>query len=98
MKDFKYAKFQLKGFLLRSNVQYTVNDNWSKKHLWWLSDLIRPHHSQQVVLQEMIITIIERMQRLQRLDNELLHQVENWRDYPVVKAVQAMGGVVYAFK
>ena len=79
-------------------MQYTVNDNWSKKHLWWLSDLIRPHHSQQVVLQEMIITIIERMQRLQRLDNELLHQVENWRDYPVVKAVQAMGGVVYAFK
>ena len=98
MKDFKYAKFQLKGFLLRSNVQYTVNDNWSKKHLWWLSDLIRPHHSQQVVLKEMIITIIERMQRLQRLDNELLQQVETWRDYPVVKAVQAMGGVVYAFK
>ncbi len=33
------------------------------------------------------------MQRLQRLDNELLHQVKNWRYYPVVKAIQAMQGV-----
>ncbi|OLQ89723.1 IS110 family transposase [Vibrio ponticus] len=93
MKDLKDAKFQLKGFLLRNNVQATVNDNWSKKHLRWLTDLILPHHSQQIVLQEMIITISERMQRLQRLDNELLHQVKNWRYYPVVKAVQAMRGV-----
>ncbi|MFA0455483.1 IS110-like element ISVisp2 family transposase [Vibrio sp. 10N.222.51.F3] len=93
MKDLKDAKFQLKGFLLRNNIQATVNDNWSKKHLRWLTDLILPHHSQQIVLQEMIITINERMQRLQRLDNELLHQVKNWRYYPVVKAIQAMRGV-----
>ena len=93
MKDLKDAKFQLKGFLLRNNIQATVNDNWSKKHLRWLADLILPHHSQQIVLQEMIITINERIQRLQRLDNELLHQVKNWRYYPVVKAIQAMRGV-----
>ncbi|MEZ9601395.1 IS110-like element ISVisp2 family transposase [Vibrio sp. 10N.286.46.A8] len=93
MKDLKDAKFQLKGFLLRNNIQATVNDNWSKKHLRWLTDLILPHHSQQIVLQEMIITINERMQRLQRLDNELLHSVKNWRYYPVVKAIQAMRGV-----
>lgn len=93
MKDLKDAKFQLKGFLLRNNIQATVNDNWSKKHLRWLTDLILPHHSQQIVLQEMIITISERMQRLQRMDNELLHQVKNWRYYLVVKAVQEMRGV-----
>jgi transposase len=93
MKDLKDAKFQLKGFLLRNNIQATVKDNWSKKHLRWLTDLILPHHSQQIVLQEMIITISERLQRLQRLDNELLHQVKNWRYYPVVKAIQAMRGV-----
>lgn len=33
------------------------------------------------------------MKRLKRLDNELTHQVKNWRYYPVVKAVQAMRGV-----
>lgn len=93
IKDLKDAKFQLKGFLLRNNIQATVNDNWSKKNLRWLTDLILPHHSQQIVLQEMIITISERMQRLQRMDNELLHQVKNWRYYPIVKAIQAMRGV-----
>ena len=49
--------------------------------------------AQQIVLQEYIQTIDERLARLKRLDNELEHQVKNWRYYPVVKAIQAMRGV-----
>jgi transposase len=30
---------------------------------------------------------------LERLDNELSHQVKSWRYYPIVKALQAMRGV-----
>ena len=41
----------------------------------------------------MIQSISERMARLKRLDEELAHQVKQWRYYPVVKAVQAMRGV-----
>ena len=41
----------------------------------------------------MIQTISERMTRLKRLDNELTHQVKQWRYYPVVKAIQAMRGI-----
>jgi len=93
MKDLKDAKFQLKGFFLRNNITCAVNDNWSNKHLRWLTELTLPHHSQQIVLQEMIQTIIERIKRVKRLDNELQHQVKNWRFYPVVKAIQAMRGV-----
>lgn len=52
-----------------------------------------PHPCQQIVLQEAIHTITERVKRLQRLDNELEYQVKLWRYYPVVKAVQAMRGV-----
>lgn len=93
MKDLKDAKFQLKGLFLRNNITCAVKDNWSNKHLRWLTELILPHHSQQIVLQEMIQTITERMKRLKRLDNELHHQAKNWRYYPVVKAIQAMRGV-----
>lgn len=93
MKDLKNAKFQLKGFFLRNNITCAVNDNWSHKHLRWLTELVLPHHSQQIVLQEMIQTISERINRVKRLDGELLHQVKNWRFYPVVKAIQAMRGV-----
>lgn len=41
----------------------------------------------------MIQTVNKRIERLKRLDNELLHQVKLWHYYPVVKAIQAMRGV-----
>ncbi|QUM84908.1 IS110 family transposase [Moritella sp. 28] len=93
MKDLKDGKYQLKALLLRNNVTAKVKDNWSKQHLRWLTELILPHPAQQIVLQEYIQTITERMNRLKRLDNELEHHVKNWRYYPVVKAIQAMRGV-----
>ena len=93
MKDLKDGKYQLKALLLRNNITAKVKDNWSKQHLRWLTELILPHPAQQIVLQEYIQTITERMNRLKRLDNELEHHVKNWRYYPVVKAIQAMRGV-----
>lgn len=93
MNDLKDAKYQLKGLFLRNNIKCAVKDNWSNQHLRWLTELILPHHSQQIVLQEMIQTITERTKRVARLVNELEHQVKQWRYYPVVKAIQAMRGV-----
>lgn len=93
MKDLKDAKYQLKALLLRNNINYAGTANWSLKHLRWLTELVLPHPAQQLVLQEFIQTISERMARLERLDNELTHHVHQWRYYPVVKAIQAMRGV-----
>jgi len=93
MKDLKDAKYQLKALLLRNNIKPPVTDNWSLKHLRWLTELVLPYPSQQIVLQEYLQTINERIKRLERLDNELLHHVKKWRYYPVVKAIQAMRGV-----
>lgn len=93
MHDLNDAKFQLKALLLRNNIQYAGTANWSLKHLRWLTELILPHPSQHIVLQEMIQTINERMSRVKRLVNELTHQVQNWRYYPVVLAIQALRGV-----
>jgi len=45
------------------------------------------------VLQEYLQTVMERQNRLERLDNELAHQVKHWRYYPVIKAIQALRGV-----
>jgi transposase len=93
MKDLKDAKYQLKAMLLRNNITCKVKDNWSAPHLRWLTELVLPHPAQQIVLQEAIQTITERMKRLERLVNELENHVKRWRYYPVVKAVQAMRGV-----
>ena len=93
MEDLKDAKYQLKAFLLRNNILCKTKDNWSLKHLRWLTELILPTPCQQIVLQEAIQTISDRTNRLKRLDNELEHNVKKWRYYPVVKAIQAMRGV-----
>lgn len=93
MKDLKDAKYQLKALLLRNNINYKGTANWSLQHLRWLTELILPHPSQQIVLQEYLQTVTERIARLKRLDNELEHHVINWRYYPVVKAIQALSGV-----
>lgn len=93
MKDLKDAKYQLKALLLRNNINYKGTANWSLQHLRWLTELILPHPSQQIVLQEYLQTVTERIARLKRLDNELEHHVRNWRYYPVVKAIQALRGV-----
>ncbi|ACJ30878.1 ISSwp3, transposase OrfB [Shewanella piezotolerans WP3] len=93
MKDLKDAKYQLKALQLRNNINYRGTANWSLKHLRWLTELILPHPSQQIVLQEYLQTISERIARLKRLDNELEHHVKKWRYYPVIKAIQALRGV-----
>lgn len=93
MNDLKAAKYQLKAMLLRNHIQYTGKDNWTLKHMRWLTELVLPFPSQQLVLQEYIQTVRERMTRLERLDTELLYHVKQWRYYPVVKAIQAMRGV-----
>ena len=41
----------------------------------------------------MIQTNTKRIIRVNRLVNELEHQVKQWRYYPVVKPIQAMRGV-----
>lgn len=93
MNDLCDAKYQLKALLLRNHINYDGKANWSLKHMRWLTDMVLPFPAQQIVLQEMIQTVSERIERLKRLDNELLHQVKLWRYYPVVKAIQAMRGV-----
>jgi transposase len=89
-KDLKDAKYQLKALLLRNNINSKIKGNWSAAHLRWLTELVLPHPAQQIVLTEAIQTIVERIRRIERLVNELEHQVKSWRYYPVVKAVQAM--------
>jgi transposase len=93
MLDLNDARYQLKALLLRNNINYDGTANWSAKHLRWLTEIVLPHPSQQIVLQEMIATIHERIDRLARFDAELDYHIKQWRYYPAVQAIQAMRGV-----
>ncbi len=64
MKDLKDAKYQLKALLLRNIINYKATANWSLQHLRWQTELILPHPNQQIVLQEYLQTVTERIARL----------------------------------
>jgi transposase len=57
--------------------------------------VVCPTPAQQIVFQESVRAISEHDERLQRLEAELQDQVQAWRLYAVVQALQAMRGVQF---
>jgi transposase len=95
IRDLKAAKYRLKAFLLRQDIRYTGQANWSPAHLRWLAEVVCPTPAQQVVFQEYVRAVTEHTERLQRLEQELQDQVKAWRLHPVVEALQALRGVQF---
>jgi transposase len=95
IRDLKTAKFRLKAFLLRHDIRYTGQATWSPAHLRWLSEVVCPTPAQQIVFQEYVRAITDHTERLARLEQELIDQVQTWRLAPVVDALQALRGVQF---
>src|SRR5262245_9172591 len=95
ISDCKDAKLRLKAFLLRHDIRYTGRAHWGPAHLRWLSEVVCPTPTQQIVFQEYVQTVTEQTERLGRLELELHEQVQTWRLAPVVEALQALRGVQF---
>jgi transposase len=95
LKDAKAAKARLKAFLLRQDIRYEGRANWGPAHLRWLAEVVCPTPAQQIVFQEYVRAVSEHTERLQRLEAELQTQVQTWRWFPVVEAIQALRGVQF---
>ena len=93
--DLNAARFRLKSFLLRHDIRYEGRANWTAAHLHWISRIVMPTPASQFAFQELVNTITERHDRLQRIEAELLLQAQLWRMCPVVEALQAMRGVQF---
>jgi transposase len=89
----KDAKLRLKSFLLRQGLSYTGRANWGDAHRRYLAKIVCPTPAQQIVFQEYIRAVDEQVERLGRIEAELLELAPHWRLYPVVEALQALGGV-----
>jgi len=95
LSDCKDAKFRLKAFLLRQDIRYTGRAHWGPAHLRWLSEVVCPTPTQQIVFQAYVRAVPEPTERLQRLEQELREHVNAWRLHPVVEALQALRGVQF---
>jgi transposase len=89
----KTAKLRLKAFLLRLGRRYEGRANWNDAHRRYLAKVVCPTPTQQIVFQESIRAVDEPVDRVQRLETELLERAPAWRLYPVVQAQQALRGV-----
>ena len=87
------ARQQLKMFLLRHNFRYAGTTSWTPAHLRYLARIKMPFSTQQFALQELMNTISQAGERLERFDVEIARQVANWRWEPVVRALMSLRGV-----
>jgi transposase len=89
----KNAKLRLKAFLLRLGRHYEGRADWNDAHRRYLAKVVCPTPAQQIVFQESIRAVDEQVDRVHRLETELLERAPAWRLYPVVQALQALRGV-----
>jgi len=90
LRDLKAAKLRLKSFLLRQGIYYIGRATWTPAHLRWLAEVVCPTAAQQVVFQEYVRTVTERMELLRRLETELHQQVGTWKLQPVVQSLRGV--------
>ena len=87
------ARQQLKMFLLRHNIRYTGQSAWTAAHLRYLAKIKMPFPAQQFALQELLNSITEAGERLERFDAQLAREVAGWRWEPVVRALMSLRGL-----
>ncbi len=89
----KAARQRLKSFLLRLGLHYVGRADWNDAHKRYLAKVVCPTAAQQIVFQEYLHAVDEQVERLGRLEKELLDAASTWRLSPVVESLQALRGV-----
>ena len=93
--DLRRKRQQLLSFLLRHGRVYAGGGHWTLAHRRWLTKQSFEHAAQQIVFQEAIDAIEDSVQRLRRLEQQLVLIVPSWSMAPVVEAYQAMRGASF---
>jgi transposase len=93
--DLRRKRQQLLSFLLRHGRIYDGGGHWTLAHRRWLARQAFEHTAQQIVFQEQVEAIAEAVERLHRLDGQLVVIVPTWSMAPVVEAYQAMRGASF---
>jgi len=87
------AKQRLLSFLLRHGKTYSGKTNWTQAHFSWLAEIKMDHPAQQIAYQEYITAIHETTNRVCRLDKEISKLCKEWKQGPLVTAIQSLRGV-----
>lgn len=93
MENVRRARQQVKGFLLRHGCIYSGKTTWTKAYVEWIRRLKFEHPAHYIVIEELLATIRDCVERQDRLEQQIVSFLPAWALAPVVDAIQSMRGV-----
>lgn len=91
----RVARHQLSKFLLRHGRTYAGKTTWNETHQAWIAAQAFDEPAQQYVLADGLAAVESAGLRVEQLTDQLRALTADWRQAPLVRALQAMRGVEF---
>jgi transposase len=92
-RDVLRARQQLNHLLLRHGQRYRKGRHWSQRHWQWVRSIELPYADAQSVLTEMLATIEQRIEQLERYDGLIEAAAKRPQYRPYVDALKTLRGI-----
>jgi transposase len=92
--DLRSKRQQVSALLLRQGLHYSEDKKrWSKTHMNWLASQKLEHVEQRIVFEEMMLSVRQAQERIERLQQAIRAAVPDWSLSELVTALMAMRGI-----
>ena len=89
----RQARQRLQALLLRNEIRYVGRSSWTRAHRRWISKVKLPNPAQQIAFEEYVQACEECERRLERFEQAIGAQLQQWRWRSVVQELQALRGI-----
>jgi len=93
VEDLRAKRQQVSSFLLRQGLHYPGRKTWGKAHMRWLASRTLAHPEQRIAFEEMMLTVRQAQERVERLEQAISAALADWSLREVVTALMAMRGL-----
>lgn len=94
-EDLRRVKQRLLKFLLRHGYSYSEGTNWTEKHWKWIGQIIFTDENERLVYEEYRSQIQGLMERLGRIERQVVEVAESVRYKKAVSRLRAFKGIDY---
>jgi transposase len=93
METLKKHRQHLSAFLLRHGRIYPGKCAWTKTHIKWIRERGFDHPAHHILITESLAAIQDSLDRMIRLEQQIVTLLPSWPLAPVMQAIQAMRGI-----
>tara|TARA_R110002096_G_C14565744_1_gene720223 strand:+ start:163 stop:1308 length:1146 start_codon:yes stop_codon:yes gene_type:complete len=92
MQALTRSKQQLGMFMLRNGYRYDGKTNWTQAHMNYLRRTRMQHPAQQLVLEEYVLEVDSGIERVNRIEKQMIELLPNWEREAYVRALMSFKG------